>query len=105
MQSPLPTLSLILTYFLFVHYAPKFMKNRPPFEMKLFLFVFNAAIVVLYVYLTREVCIMFIIHGCWSRGGAPTLSPAPPFVKASYHIRYCGSMTSILYGVLPYIVH
>lgn len=55
MQSPLPTISLIILYILFVNYGPKFMKNRAPFEMKPLLFVFNAAIVVLYVYLTREV--------------------------------------------------
>ena len=55
MQSPLPTLSFILLYFLFVHFAPKFMKNRAPFEMKPLLFVFNSAIVIFYVYLTREV--------------------------------------------------
>lgn len=55
MQSPFPTWGLILLYILFVIYAPRFMKNRAPFEMKPLLFVFNAAIVVLYVYLTREV--------------------------------------------------
>lgn len=55
MQSPLPTISLILLYLLFVRYAPRFMKDRPAFEMKTFLFFFNAAIVVFYVYLTREV--------------------------------------------------
>ena len=56
MQSPLPTLSLILLYFLFVRFGSRFMKNREPFEMKPLLFVFNSAIVVLYVYLTKEVC-------------------------------------------------
>lgn len=55
MQSPLPTISLILLYFLFVCFGPRFMKDRPAFEMKMFLFFFNAAIVVFYVYLTREV--------------------------------------------------
>ncbi len=55
MQSPFPTWGLILLYILFVIYGPKFMKNRQPFEMKPLLFVFNAAIVVLYVYLTKEV--------------------------------------------------
>ena len=56
MQSPLPTISLIILYILFVNLGPKFMKNRAPLEMKPLLFVFNAAIVVLYVYLTKEVC-------------------------------------------------
>lgn len=55
MQSPIPTISLIFLYLLFVHFAPRFMKDRPPFEMKTFLFFFNAAIVILYIYLTREV--------------------------------------------------
>ena len=55
MQSPLPTISLILLYLLFVRFGPRFMKDRPAFEMKTFLFFFNAAIVVFYVYLTREV--------------------------------------------------
>lgn len=59
MQSPLPTISLIILYILFVNYGPKFMKNRAPLEMKPLLFVFNAAIVVLYAYLTREVCLQF----------------------------------------------
>ncbi|XP_064400012.1 very long chain fatty acid elongase 4-like [Halichondria panicea] len=54
MQSPFPTWGLILLYILFVIYGPKFMKNRQPLEMKPLLFVFNAAIVVLYVYLTKE---------------------------------------------------
>jgi len=55
MQTPLPTLGLIMLYLLFVYFAPKVMKNRAPLEMKPLLFVFNAAIVVLYIYLTREV--------------------------------------------------
>ena len=55
MQSPIPTISLILLYLLFVRYAPRFMKDRPAFEMKIFLFFFNTAIVILYIYLTREV--------------------------------------------------
>lgn len=55
MQSPFPTWGLIILYISFVIYAPRFMKNREPFEMKPLLFVFNAAIVVLYVYLTKEV--------------------------------------------------
>lgn len=55
MQSPLPTISLIALYVLFVNFGPRFMKNRAPLEIKPLLFVFNAAIVVLYVYLTREV--------------------------------------------------
>lgn len=54
MQSPIPTISLILLYLLFVRYAPRFMKDRPAFEMKTFLFFFNTAIVILYIYLTRE---------------------------------------------------
>ena len=55
MQSPISTISLILLYLLFVRYAPHFMKDRPAFEMKTFLFFFNTAIVILYIYLTREV--------------------------------------------------
>ena len=55
MQSPLPTISLIFLYILFVNIGPRVMKDRAPFEMKPVLFVFNAAIVVLYVYLTKEV--------------------------------------------------
>ena len=55
MQSPIPTISLILLYLLFVRYAPRFMKDRPAIEMKTFLFFFNTAIVILYIYLTREV--------------------------------------------------
>ena len=55
MQSPIPTISLIVLYILFVNLGPKFMKNRAPLEMKSVLFVFNAAIVVLYVYLCKEV--------------------------------------------------
>lgn len=55
MQSPIPTISFILLYLLFVRYAPRFMKDRAAFEMKTFLFFFNTAIVILYIYLTREV--------------------------------------------------
>ena len=55
MQSPLPTVSLILLYLLIVRYGPRIMKNRAPFEMKPFLFVFNSAITLLYIYLSKEV--------------------------------------------------
>ena len=60
MQSPLPTLSLILLYLFIVRFGPCIMKDRPAFEMKPLLFVFNSAIVVLYVYLVYEVSIVFL---------------------------------------------
>ena len=61
MQSPIPTISLIALYLLFIKYGPIYMKNRAPFEMKKFLFVFNAAIVVLYMYLVKEVSCSLLV--------------------------------------------
>ncbi|KAL5502213.1 hypothetical protein EMCRGX_G008949 [Ephydatia muelleri] len=54
MSSPLPTLSLIVVYFIVVLVGPRLMKNREPFQLKPVLFVFNTAIVALYAYLCRE---------------------------------------------------
>ena len=55
MQSPLPTISLILVYFAMVIIGPRIMANREPYSLKPILFVFNAFIVILYVWMTKEV--------------------------------------------------
>ena len=57
MQSPLPTLVLIALYVAMVIWGPRIMKNRPAFELKPLLFVFNSAVVALYVYLSKEVIV------------------------------------------------
>lgn len=55
MQSPFPTLIAAACYLLFVRIAPRYMKDREPFQMKPFLFVFNTAIVALNAYLSIQV--------------------------------------------------
>ena len=55
MQSPFPTIVMATLYLLFVRVAPGYMKDREPYQMKAFLFVFNTAIVLLNAYLTKEV--------------------------------------------------
>lgn len=55
MRSPLPTLVLIILYVAMVICGPRIMRNRPAFEFKPLLFVFNSAVVALYVYLSKEV--------------------------------------------------
>ena len=69
MQTPFPTLFLIALYLAVVKFGPRIMKNRQPFEMKPLLFVFNSAIVGLYVYLTKEVTIYCVF--------VPSLPPSP----------------------------
>ncbi|KAI1277766.1 putative protein for very long chain fatty acid elongation [Halotydeus destructor] len=52
MESPMPTLSLCLTYFIFVKMAgPKMMANRKPFDLRLPMIVYNFALVFLNGYL------------------------------------------------------
>ena len=55
MQSPLPTISLIMVYFAMVIIGPRIMANREPYSLKPVLFVFNAFIVILYIWMTKEV--------------------------------------------------
>ena len=55
MQSPFPTIVMATLYLLFVRVAPGYMKDREPYQMKAFLFIFNTAIVVLNAYLSKEV--------------------------------------------------
>ena len=59
MQSPFPTIVMATLYLLFVRVAPGYMKDREPYQMKAFLFVFNTAIVLLNAYLTKEVHLPF----------------------------------------------
>ena len=59
MQSPFPTIVMATLYLLFVRVAPGYMKDREPYQMKAFLFVFNTAIVLLNAYLTKEVYLPF----------------------------------------------
>ena len=59
MQSPFPTIVMATLYLLFVRVAPGYMKDREPYQMKAFLFIFNTAIVLLNAYLTKEVYLPF----------------------------------------------
>jgi elongation of very long chain fatty acids protein 4 len=63
MQSPFPTIVMATLYLLFVRVAPGYMKDREPYQMKAFLFVFNTAIVVLNAYLSKE-----MIEGMFGAG-------------------------------------
>ncbi|MBZ3888334.1 Elongation of very long chain fatty acids protein 4 [Sciurus carolinensis] len=54
MQSPWPTLSISTLYLLFVWLGPKWMKDREPFQMRLVLIVYNFGMVLLNLFIFRE---------------------------------------------------
>ncbi|XP_055390842.1 very long chain fatty acid elongase 4 isoform X1 [Bubalus kerabau] len=54
MQSPLPTLSISTLYLLFVWLGPKWMKDREPFQMRLVLILYNFGMVLLNLFIFRE---------------------------------------------------
>ncbi|CAI8055589.1 Elongation of very long chain fatty acids protein 4 [Geodia barretti] len=70
MQSPFPTIVMATLYLLFVRVAPGYMKDREPYQMKAFLFVFNTAIVLLNAYLTKE-----MIEGMFGAGTTGSAHP------------------------------
>ena len=55
MQSPLPTLCISTLYLLFVWLGPKWMKDREPFQMRLVLILYNFGMVLLNLFIFREV--------------------------------------------------
>ena len=57
MHSPLPTISLMLVYFTVVLVGPKIMEKREAYSLKPVLFVFNSFIVILYIWMTKEVIV------------------------------------------------
>ncbi|CAI9164083.1 unnamed protein product [Rangifer tarandus platyrhynchus] len=54
MQSPLPTLCISTLYLLFVWLGPKWMKDREPFQMRLVLILYNFGMVLLNLFIFRE---------------------------------------------------
>ena len=56
MQSPLPTIALIIIYLTIVNIGPRLMKNRKPFDLKPILVVYNLFLVGLSAYIVFEVC-------------------------------------------------
>eukprot|EP00073_Rattus_norvegicus_P037867 XP_008764515.1 PREDICTED: elongation of very long chain fatty acids protein 4 isoform X1 [Rattus norvegicus] len=54
MQSPWPTLSISTLYLLFVWLGPKWMKDREPFQMRLVLIIYNFGMVLLNLFIFRE---------------------------------------------------
>lgn len=55
MQSPWPTLCISTFYLLFVWLGPKWMKDREPFQMRLVLIIYNFGMVLLNLFIFREV--------------------------------------------------
>lgn len=55
MQSPLPTLCISTLYLLFVWLGPKWMKAREAFQMRLVLILYNFGMVLLNLFIFREV--------------------------------------------------
>lgn len=52
MESPQVTISLCTIYFLFVKFiGPRFMKNRPPFDLRIPMIIYNFSMVILNGYL------------------------------------------------------
>ena len=56
MESPLPTLLIVASYVYIVKiYGPRAMKDRPAYDLKVFLVVYNLSQVVLSAYIVYEV--------------------------------------------------
>ena len=55
MQSPFPTISLIMLYIAFVNIGPRMMKERQPFDMRFLLLGFNSFHVALNIWMAWEV--------------------------------------------------
>lgn len=56
MQSPIPTVALILLYLSTVHFGPQIMKNRKPFQLRWVLVFYNLFMTFLNLYIAVEVC-------------------------------------------------
>ncbi|CAI9739564.1 of very long chain fatty acids 2 [Octopus vulgaris] len=54
-SSPLKVWILTAMYILFVIYGPKYMKNRKPFDIRIFMVLYNLAMVVLSIYMFVEI--------------------------------------------------
>ena len=55
MNSVLPTCAVVVVYLLFVHFGRKWMKTRPAFELREFMFAYNIFQVIVCSYITYEV--------------------------------------------------
>ena len=55
MQSPVQPYSLVMVYLLVVWWGPKYMADRIPFELKYLMMASNLSLVVLSVYMFKEV--------------------------------------------------
>lgn len=55
MDNPLPTLAISTSYLLFLWLAPKYMKNREPFQLRKTLIVYNFSMVFLNFFIFKEV--------------------------------------------------
>lgn len=62
MQSPWPTLSISTLYLLFVWLGPKWMKDREPFQMRSVLIIYNFGMVLLNLFIFREVSLLNLIY-------------------------------------------
>ena len=64
MQSPIPTIILVILYLVIVYIGPKLMKNREPFDLKPILIVYNSSLVALSAYIVFEVCACVCVCVC-----------------------------------------
>ena len=55
MNSPLPTITMVATYLLFVLIGPQIMKNRDPINVKIPMMIYNLCMILLSYYLFHEV--------------------------------------------------
>ena len=56
MSSPLPTITLVALYLLFVLVGPQIMKHRQPLNVKIPMMIYNFCMVLFSYYLFHEVC-------------------------------------------------
>ncbi|XP_050735192.1 elongation of very long chain fatty acids protein 4-like isoform X1 [Eriocheir sinensis] len=60
MSSPLPTLGITAAYLIMVKLGPRLMAQRPPFQLKIPLIVYNLAIMLLNLYIGVELAIVSV---------------------------------------------
>ncbi|CAL4091073.1 unnamed protein product, partial [Meganyctiphanes norvegica] len=60
MQTPWPTLSLGAMYLTMVHFGPKIMANREPFQLRIPLIIYNLGAMLLNLYIGVEIAIVSV---------------------------------------------
>lgn len=100
MQSPLPTILILILYWSFVYFGPRYMEKRPAFTLKPVLFVFNSFIVALTVWMTWEVRLFSLFFPFFRA----VMYIALPFLYTSFFIFHSAVAIFFLFLVWIYNV-